>query len=147
MHDANTASVGKQKASADQRGRKNLEKYKIIDRVLLSTTNIPDSAVTNLGKPKLTQSYIGPFKVIKVNRDAYQLDIPSIKCLHPTFYVGRLNRYWSAVHPSTTDQEQAHNAVPGNAEFLANRAGASWATPHCPVEGQNLIVPNARGAA
>ena len=97
MRDAITAAVDKQKASADQRGRKNLEILKNGDVVLLSTTSIPGSAVTNLGTPKCALRYIGPSKVIRVNGDAYQLDIPSTMRLHPTFYVGILKLYWPAV--------------------------------------------------
>ena len=107
-------------------------------------TSIPVSAVTNLGTPKLAPRYIGPFNVIKVNEDAAQLDIPSTMRLHPTFYVGRLKRYWPAVLPSTTDQEQVHNAILGKAEVLSDRAGVARATPRCPVEERHLIVPNAR---
>ena len=112
VRDSITAAVDKQKASAGQRGHKNLEKFKIGGIVLMSTTSIPDSAVINLGAPKLAPRYIGSFKVIKVNGDVYQLDIPSTTRLHPKFCVGRLKRYWPAVLPSTNDQEKAHNAVP-----------------------------------
>ncbi|OWY93321.1 polyprotein [Phytophthora megakarya] len=61
------------------------------DRVLLSTEGIRTSAVTNLGAIKLAPPFIGLFI-----GDAYTLDIPSSLRLHPTFYAGRLKRYYPA---------------------------------------------------
>ncbi|KAE9089533.1 hypothetical protein PF010_g18952 [Phytophthora fragariae] len=73
------------------------------DQVLLSTDGIRSSAVTNLGASKLAPRFIGPFKVMKVNGEAYTLDIPTSLRLHPTFYVGRLKKYHAATIPSTTN--------------------------------------------
>ena len=60
------AAVDKQKASADERERKNCEKFKVGDFVLLSTTGIKESTVTNLDASMLAPRYIGTFEVIKV---------------------------------------------------------------------------------
>lgn len=139
--EAIAAAVDKQKASANERGRKNREKFKVGDSVLLSTTGLKETIVTNLGASKLAPRYISPFKVIKVKRDAYKLDIPSSMRLHPTFYVGRLKRYWPAVLPSTADQQPGHNAALDNAGVLADRAGAAHATPRCLDGEQRLIAP------
>ncbi|CAI5714698.1 unnamed protein product [Peronospora farinosa] len=76
VRDDIAAAVDKQKESADQRGRKNFENFKVGDLILLSTTSITDASVTNFGTPKLAPRHIGPFKVIKVNGDSYELDIP-----------------------------------------------------------------------
>ncbi|KAE9025029.1 hypothetical protein PR002_g11294 [Phytophthora rubi] len=38
---------------------------------------------------------------MKVNGEAYTLDIPTSLRLHPTFYVGRLKKYHAATIPST----------------------------------------------
>ena len=58
------------------------------DRVLLSTSGLPDTPVTNFDANKLAPRYIGPFRVVEVHIDAYTLDIPTTIRLHPTFYVG-----------------------------------------------------------
>ncbi|GMG14850.1 unnamed protein product [Phytophthora fragariaefolia] len=73
------------------------------EQVLLSTDSIRSSAVTNLGASKLAPRFIGPFRVMKVNGEAYTLDIPTSLRLHPTFYVGRLKKYYPATVPSATD--------------------------------------------
>ncbi|GMF63470.1 unnamed protein product [Phytophthora fragariaefolia] len=54
---------------------------------------------------------------MKVNREAYTLDIPTSLRLHPTFYVGRLKKYYPATVPSATDPpastpERRANAPP-----------------------------------
>ncbi|KAE9162136.1 hypothetical protein PF004_g30589 [Phytophthora fragariae] len=40
---------------------------------------------------------------MKVNGEAYTLDIPTSLRLHPTFYVGRLKKYHAAAIPSMTN--------------------------------------------
>uniref|UniRef100_K3X487 Uncharacterized protein n=1 Tax=Globisporangium ultimum (strain ATCC 200006 / CBS 805.95 / DAOM BR144) TaxID=431595 RepID=K3X487_GLOUD len=45
-----------QKEQADKSGRKNKQVYKINDLVLLSTANLPEHAVSNLGSSKLLPS-------------------------------------------------------------------------------------------
>ncbi|KAE9115893.1 hypothetical protein PF010_g9161 [Phytophthora fragariae] len=43
---------------------------------------------------------------MKVNGEAYTLDIPTSLRLHPTFYVGRLKKYHAAtIPPSGTGAE------------------------------------------
>ena len=95
--------MDKKKEYSDRHGRKNKSLLKKGDRVLLSTEGLRGSGVTNLGASKLAPRFIGPFKVLKVIGDAYTLDIPLQLRLHPTFYVGRINRY----HPATL-----HGLVP-----------------------------------
>lgn len=53
VRDALQAAVDKQKENADHRGRKNKHVFRQGDRVLLSTTGIAASAVTNNGTLKL----------------------------------------------------------------------------------------------
>ncbi|OWZ00127.1 LOW QUALITY PROTEIN: hypothetical protein PHMEG_00028756 [Phytophthora megakarya] len=100
VRDALQSAVDKQKEYADQRGRKNMSVFRKGDRVLLSTTGIQSTAITNLGANKLAPRYIGPFKVMKVLGDAYTLDIRTAMRLHPTFYVVRLKPYLPAVVPT-----------------------------------------------
>ncbi|GMF58093.1 unnamed protein product [Phytophthora fragariaefolia] len=77
--------------------------FTIGEQVLLSTDSIRSSTVTNLGASKLAPRFIGPFRVMKVNGEAYTLDIPTSLRLHPTFYVGRLQKYYPATVPSAMD--------------------------------------------
>jgi hypothetical protein len=93
VRDALANAVDLQKANADAKGRRNLEKFKEGDLVLLSTDNLKDHVVSNLGTHKLLPKYIGPYKVVKCHEHAYTLNMPTSMRLHPTFYVGRLKRY------------------------------------------------------
>ncbi|KAE8886859.1 hypothetical protein PF001_g9031 [Phytophthora fragariae] len=77
VRDALQDAVDKQKENADKRGRKNMATFETGDQVLLSTDGIRSSAVTNLGASKLAPRFIGPFRVLKVNGEAYTLDIPT----------------------------------------------------------------------
>jgi hypothetical protein len=77
----------------DAKGRKNLEKFSVGDLVVLSTDNLKDNVISNLGTHKLLPKYIGPYKVIKCHEHAYTLNMPTSMRLHPKFYVGRLKRF------------------------------------------------------
>ena len=105
VRDAIALSVDKQKENADKHGRKNKAKFKTNELVLLSTSNLPTHAVSNLGSTKLLPRFIGPFRIVHRKGDAYTLDIPSGMRLHPTFYVGRLKKYqtWSPVEDINLD--------------------------------------------
>ncbi|POM64639.1 Polyprotein [Phytophthora palmivora] len=72
VRDALQDALDKQKGNADKRGRKNMATFRIGEQALL---------------------------VVKVNGEAYTLDIPTSLRLHPTFYVGRLKKY----HPADSD--------------------------------------------
>ena len=43
-----TSAIDKQKAAADERGRKNLEKFKVGNNVLLSTAIVQDAFIAKL---------------------------------------------------------------------------------------------------
>ncbi|KAF1328883.1 Pol protein, partial [Globisporangium splendens] len=62
VRDAIAKAQDLQKEQADKSGRKNKQVYKINDLVLLSTANLPEHAVSNLGSSKLLPRFIGPFK-------------------------------------------------------------------------------------
>ncbi|KAF1318417.1 reverse transcriptase, partial [Globisporangium splendens] len=62
VRDAITKAQDLQKEQADKSGRKNKQVYKINDLALLSTANLPEHAVSNLGSSKLLPRFIGPFK-------------------------------------------------------------------------------------
>ncbi|CAI5710142.1 unnamed protein product [Peronospora destructor] len=99
VRDALQEAVDKHKENADKRGRKNMDIFRIGDKVLLSADGLRNSAVTNLGVSKLAPRFIGPFTILKTIGDAYTLDISTSLRLHPTFYVGRLKRYNPAKIP------------------------------------------------
>ncbi|TMW54928.1 hypothetical protein Poli38472_000475 [Pythium oligandrum] len=123
VRDCVADAVDKQKEQADKRGRSNTFKFKVGDRVLLSTQNLPESAVTNLGSSKLLPRFIGPFRVTAKIGDAYTVDIASKMRLHPTFYVGRLKPHHSHLHhdqepdhaPDRESSEAMHSDVPAAA--------------------------------
>ncbi|GMF17714.1 unnamed protein product [Phytophthora fragariaefolia] len=115
-------AVDKQKENADMRGRKNMATFTIGEQVLLSTDSIRSSAVTNLGASKLAPRFIGPFRVMKVNGEAYTLDIPTLLRLHPTFYVGRLKKYYPATVPSAMDPPAS---TPEHRNGIANESAAA----------------------
>ncbi|KAE8913177.1 hypothetical protein PF005_g5233 [Phytophthora fragariae] len=101
VRDARQATVKKQKDNADKRGRKEMTTFDTGDQVLMSTDGIHSSEVTNLGASKLAPRFIGPFRVMNINGEAYTLDIPTSLQLHPTFYFGRLKKYQPATIPLT----------------------------------------------
>jgi len=105
VRDAIAEAVDKQKEQADKRGRKHKEVFKINDLVLLSTSNLPTHALSNMQSTKLQHRFIGPFKVLERRGDAYTIDIPKKMRLHPTFYVGRLKRYRHPNEPREADLE------------------------------------------
>jgi len=106
VKDSLAEAVDRQKEQADKRGRKNKEVFRVNDRVLLATANLPTHALSNMQTRKLTDRFIGPFRVIRKNGDAYTIDLPKAMRLHPTFYVGRLKRY----HPSLQEPAMEHPA-------------------------------------
>ncbi|KAG3091669.1 hypothetical protein PI125_g17367 [Phytophthora idaei] len=156
VRDAIAPAVDRQKQYADQHGRKNLEKNAVGDRVLLSTAGIQPSIVTNLGTSKLAPRYIGPFKVTKVLGDAYTLQLPSAIRLHPSFYVGRLRRYHSAVIPSDVGATHQRSldppaaardaplppaAVPGDAAQLSHAPPGPSAGQDDPEAARSQLPP------
>ena len=70
--------------------RRELESWKIGDRVMLSTTNLK-----TLGRaPKLCPSYIGPFEIVRVlSKLTYEIKLPANMKIHPVFHVQYLKPY------------------------------------------------------
>ncbi|KAE9295695.1 hypothetical protein PF008_g24192 [Phytophthora fragariae] len=131
VRDALQEEVDKQKANAVKRGRKNMATFETGDQVLLSTDGIRSSAVTNLGASKLAPRFIGPFRVLKVNGEAYTLDIPTSLRLHPTFYVGRLKKYHPVTIPSTASSPapERRAVAPHDAQSASPQAPPEPAQP------------------
>ncbi|KAE9163869.1 hypothetical protein PF005_g30264 [Phytophthora fragariae] len=133
VRDALQDAVDKQKENADKRGRNNMATFETGDQVLLSTDGIRSSVVTNLGASKLAPRFIGPFRVMKVNREAYTLDIPTSLRLHPTFYVGRLKKY----HPATIPSTASSPAPEGRANAPHDAQSASPQAPPEPAKPES----------
>ncbi|KAE8988364.1 hypothetical protein PR002_g21789 [Phytophthora rubi] len=132
VRDALQDAVDKQKENADKRGRKNMAKFETGDQVLLSTDGIRSSAVTNLGASKLAPRFIGPFRVMKVNGEAYTLDIATSLRLHLTFYVGRLKKYRAATISSTVSSlapERRATPPPHDVQSASPQAPSEPAQP------------------
>ena len=91
--DAIALALDKQKENADKRGRKQCIKFKIGDKVLLSTKSLPTYAIGSSSTNKLKPRFIGPFAILREQGNTYTIDIPSSMKLHPTFYVGLLKPY------------------------------------------------------
>ena len=71
----------KQKQYADQNGRKNNERFKVGEIVLLNTNTLPKTAISLLpgGTTKLLPRFIGPFTVVEeVGALNYRLTLPDI---------------------------------------------------------------------
>ncbi|OWZ01362.1 polyprotein, partial [Phytophthora megakarya] len=132
MRDAIAAAVDRPNEYADRQGRKNLEKFAVGDRVLLSTAGIQSAAVTNLGANKLASRFIRPFQVTKVLGDAYTQRLPTALRLHPTSYVGRLRRYHRA-----TIHSDANNPPAAPRPTAAGAAAHGSPPPTSPCEAQD----------
>ncbi|KAF1322859.1 reverse transcriptase, partial [Globisporangium splendens] len=145
VRDAIAKAQDLQKEQADKSGRKNKQVYRINDLVLLSTANLPEHAVSNLGSSKLLPRFIGPFKVVKCNGDAYTLDIPTRMRLHPTFYVGRLKPYLPSgsadpTRSSANDRADREASPLDCEEQTAHRSGDS--SRRTGVAGRRRIGPS-----
>ena len=86
-------AVDQQKWNADKHGRENFFLFNVGDLVLLSTVNLPNHVITNVGSSKLLPKYIGPFRVLHRKGNAYTIELPRRMRTYPTFYVGRLRSY------------------------------------------------------
>lgn len=94
VRDAMTAAQDKQKEYSDKQGRGNLSIFEVGDLVLLDTRNLPLDTVSSVGSNKLKHCFIGPFAVLARHGASYTIDLPKSMTTHPTFYVGRLKRYF-----------------------------------------------------
>uniref|UniRef100_M4BFF8 Tf2-1-like SH3-like domain-containing protein n=1 Tax=Hyaloperonospora arabidopsidis (strain Emoy2) TaxID=559515 RepID=M4BFF8_HYAAE len=74
---------------------------------LLSTANPPRHVLTNVGSSKLLPKYIGPFRALRRQGNAYTIEPPRRMRTHPTFYVGRLCPYFQ-YGPSSDDEDSPH---------------------------------------
>ena len=77
--------VDRQKRNDDKNGRENTLSFIEDDLVLLSLTKPPRHVVTNVGSSKLMPQYIGPFRVLRGQGNAYAIDLAHIMRTYLTF--------------------------------------------------------------
>ena len=83
-------AVDPQKRKADKNERANVLVFIEGDIVVLSTVNLPRHVVIKVGSSKLLPKYIGLFRVLRRQRNAYTIELSRRIRTHPTFFVGRL---------------------------------------------------------
>lgn len=70
------------------------EKFKVGDKVLLSTQHINSPIDKNRPTKKLAPKYIGPYKIVTaISTTAYKLDLPENLKIHPVFHISLLKHY------------------------------------------------------
>ena len=150
VQDSIACKVDKQKENADKNGRANTLSFNVNDLVLLSTSTLPEHAVTCNGSSKLLPKFIGPFRVVRKSHNAYTLDLPRRMRTHPTFYVGRLRPYHSLDDASreapscSRGESREHACDPSPASCVPHEAhtrtsGATRA-PHA-IESASRTTP------
>lgn len=87
------AKLNLQRAQQRQSHYANLKRreveFEVGDRVYLSTENL---RIENRA-PKLASKFIGPFRIIKkINKVAYELELPESMKIHPVFHVSKLKK-------------------------------------------------------
>ena len=87
MQEEMTKSQAKQ-AVATNRHRKEPPAYKIGNMVWLSTRNIK----TNRSSKKLDPKMIGPYKIKKLIKSSYQLELPHTMKIHNVFHPNLLRK-------------------------------------------------------
>ena len=107
VQDSIAYAVDRQKRNADKNGRENVHSFIEGDLVLLSTVNLPRHVVTNVGSSKLLTKYIGPFRMLRRQGNAYTIELPRRIRTHFTFYVGHLRPYCQ-YDTSSYDEDRLH---------------------------------------
>ena len=80
------------KKQAD-RNRKEAEKYRVGDKMLISMKDFLIELMKRVTK-KLTEKYIGPYVVKKIiSENAVELDLPVSSRIHPVVNVRRIVKY------------------------------------------------------
>ena len=77
------------------------------DLVLLSSINLPSHVVTNVARGKLLAKYIGLFRVLRRQGNAYTIELPRRMRTPSTFYVERLRPYCQ-YEASSGDEDSLH---------------------------------------
>ena len=67
--------------------------------------------MTNVSSSKLLPKFIGPFRVLRRQDNAYTVELPRSTRTYPTFYVGRLRPYCH-YELSSSDEDSYHVQKP-----------------------------------
>ena len=90
VQDSIANAVDLQERNADKNGRVNAHPFKVNDLVLLYTVKLPGHAFTNVDSSKLLPTYIGLFRVLHRQDNAFTIALHRRMRTHPSIYVGRL---------------------------------------------------------
>ena len=75
------------------RNRKETEKYKVGDKMLISTKDFPMELIKRATK-KLIEKYIGPYVIKKIiSENAVELELPTSLRINPVVNVRRIVKY------------------------------------------------------
>ncbi|POM71012.1 LOW QUALITY PROTEIN: Pol protein [Phytophthora palmivora] len=104
----NGVGPGQTKEYADKRSRGNLNVFMVGDLVLLDTKNLPL-------RKQVEAPLHWTFAALARHCAVYIIDLPKSMATHPTFYVGRLQRYHDPLGlPSRTEEDQGEGSPPRN---------------------------------
>ena len=107
VQDSIAHAVVRQKCNADKHRRANALSFMEGDSVHLSTVNLPRHVETDVGTSKVLPKYIGFFRLLRRQGNAYTIKTPRRMRTHPTFYVGRLCPYFQC-DDSSEDEDSPH---------------------------------------
>jgi len=89
-------SQEKMKRQADS-NRKEVEKYRVEDKVLISTKDFPMEWMKRFTR-KLTEKYIEPYKIKRiVSENVVELEFPAAMRVHPVVNIRRIVKYQEQV--------------------------------------------------
>ena len=136
--DRTELAQARQKRAADRHRR--LMELKPDDLVMLSTEGLQ----LRSGVHKLTQRYIGPFKVTSVvNTNAVTLELPEqLEAMHATFNISRLKLYrdGTALFPGRPRQHHAPPAVDADTNGVKEYEVQCIVAERGPVRNRQLLV-------
>jgi RNase H-like domain found in reverse transcriptase/Reverse transcriptase (RNA-dependent DNA polymerase)/Integrase zinc binding domain len=136
--DRTEIAQARQKRAADRHRR--LMELKSGDLVMLSTEGLQ----LRSGTHKLTQRYIGPFKVTDVvNANAVTLELPEqLEALHATFNISRLKLYrdGTTLFPGRPRQHHAPPAVEADTNGVTEYEVQCIVAERGPVRNRQLLV-------
>ena len=132
VHDSIVNAVDRQKRNADKNGRENVISFKVNELVLPSTVNLPGHVVTNVCSRKLLPRYIGFFRVVHRQSNAYTIELSRKMRTHPTFYVGHLRPYYQhQTSPESEYDQRAQESPTDSGDHGPNSHAGPSATQPC----------------
>ena len=102
------------------RKRREVNKYKVGDLVILSTKDLKYQMVGRRTE-KLTERFVGPYKVKKIiSANVVELELPSTIRIHPVVNISRICRYIGQVEGQRKEQP-APVIIKGEEEWKVER--------------------------